>query len=335
MSLSNQERNRITTYLLEKIDEGDPSPVKKTADNFGVTPATVYKYLDRLEQEGTIRKIRRGSYEIVCREKSFHLQRSRNELISEERIYARLIRPEIAGLPNNVQHIWDYIVSEMINNIIDHSNAENVDITVFSDRMKTTVRLADDGIGIFEKIRSHFDLDSVDEAVAELFKGKLTTDRAHHSGEGIFFSSRLADSFAIVSSGRIFSHDRFDGDAYMDDIPAKGTIVYATLSNNSAKEAKDIFDKYSDPDSGFTRTCIPLNHYFESSPVSRSQAKRLCAGLEKFKTVELDFEGIDWMGQSFADQLFRVFVNEHPDTKLIPLNMNADVVKMYRHVMTA
>ena len=198
--------------------------------------------------------------------------------------------------------------------------------------MKTTLRLADDGVGIFEKIMDHFGLDSIDEAVAELFKGKLTTDRAHHSGEGIFFSSRLADSFAIVSSGKIFSHDRFDGDDFCEDLPEKGTIVYATLANNSAKEAKDVFDLYDDPDSGFTRTSIPLKHYFESAPVSRSQAKRLCAGLEKFRTVEMDFEGLDWMGQGFADQLFRVFVNEYPDTEIIPLNMCPDVLKMYRHV---
>ena len=44
------------------------------------------------------------------------------------------------------------------------------------------------------------------------------------------------------------------------------------------------------------------------------------------------FDGISWMGQGFAHQIFVVFQNEHPDIRLIPKNMNADVEKMYRHV---
>ena len=66
--------------------------------------------------------------------------------------------------------------------------------------------------------------------------------------------------------------------------------------------------------------------------MSRSQAKRLVNGLEKFVTVELDFSGIDEIGQGFADELFRVFTNAHPEITLTPVNMCSDVEKMYRHV---
>jgi len=38
-----------------------------------------------------------------------------------------------------------------------------------------------------------------------LAKGKLTTDPKRHSGEGIFFSSRMFDEFDILSGG-VFSH---------------------------------------------------------------------------------------------------------------------------------
>ena len=62
-------------------------------------------------------------------------------------------------------------------------------------------------------------------------------------------------------------------------------------------------------------------------------AKRLSSRLDRFREVELDFEGLDWIGQGFAHQVFVVFQNTHPEIKLIPLNMNADVEKMYRHVM--
>jgi hypothetical protein len=216
--------------------------------------------------------------------------------------------------------------------VIDHSQAKHLDITVTQDYLNTCVQIADDGIGIFEKIRDYLGLPNLEEAVGELFKGKLTTDSVHHSGEGIFFSSRLADEFVIFSSGLIFTHNRFENDKLLNELPTTGTVVRMTLSNHSRKEAKDVFEQYADPDSGFTRTRIPLRQYFETAPVSRSQAKRLCSRLDRFREVELDFAGLDWIGQGFAHQVFVVYQNEHPEMKLIPLNMNEDVGKMYRHV---
>ena len=56
--------------------------------------------------------------------------------------------------------------------------------------------------------------------------------------------------------------------------------------------------------------------------VSRSQAKRLVHGLDKFREVVLDFKGVDLVGQGFADEVFRVWAREHPDVKLIPTDMN-------------
>ena len=75
-----------------------------------------------------------------------------------------------------------------------------------------------------------------------------------------------------------------------------------------------------------------MKNIFDSSPVSRSQAKRVCNRLEKFKEVVLDFEGVQWMGQGIAHQLFVVFANDHPDIQLTPINMNEDVTKMQMHV---
>ena len=51
-----------------------------------------------------------------------------------------------------------------------------------------------------------------------------------------------------------------------------------------------------------------------------------------FKEVELDFEGIDEIGQGFAHEIFVVFQNLHPEVSLLPLNMSPDVVYMIQHV---
>lgn len=333
MSFTEEKKKQIRLYLLEKIAQGQNSVVQKTATNFNVTPATVYKYLEQLEQTGVLCKVKRGEYKLLAKTEVFRLAQDDPDFRSEDRIYARCIRPLLASLPANVRGIWDYLCGEMLNNVIDHSQAAHLEITVMQDYLNTTVQIADDGVGIFAKIRDYLGLASNEEAVGELFKGKLTTDAQHHSGEGIFFSSRLADEFVIYSSGLVFTHNRFDNDALLQELSQQGTVVRMTLSNRSQKEAKDVFEQYADPDSGFTRTRIPLRQYFETSPVSRSQAKRLCSRLDRFHEIELDFTGLDWIGQGFAHQVFVVFQNEHPKIKLIPLNMSEDVAKMYRHVM--
>ena len=56
-------------------------------------------------------------------------------------------------------------------------------------------------------------------------------------------------------------------------------------------------------------------------PVSRAQAKRLCNRFEKFQTVELDFSGIEEIGQGFA----------HENVNIVPLNMSERVEKMINH----
>ena len=46
----------------------------------------------------------------------------------------------------------------------------------------------------------------------------MTTDKLHHSGEGIFFTSRIVDFFAAVSDKKVFSHSEYKD--YLADISA-------------------------------------------------------------------------------------------------------------------
>ena len=128
MGLSEEKKQQIRLYLLEKIAQRQTSVVQKTADNFGVTPATVYKYLDRLENDGVIRKIKRGEYELLAKTELFRLDRSDPAFSSEDTIYASTVRPLLAALPANVRGVWDYLCGEMLNNVIDHSLAEHLEI---------------------------------------------------------------------------------------------------------------------------------------------------------------------------------------------------------------
>ncbi|MBQ8988007.1 MAG: STAS-like domain-containing protein, partial [Lachnospiraceae bacterium] len=54
---------------------------------------------------------------------------------------------------------------------------------------------------------------------------------------------------------------------------------------------------------------------------------------DKFTEVELDFSGVEKIGQGFAHELFVVYQNEHPTIRLLPINQNETVARMIQHVL--
>lgn len=335
MKFSDEKKNEVKLYILQKILQNASSISKTVASTFDINPSTVHLYINELLENQTIRKIKRGQYELVSQEFQYQLSRKNGDLDNDTLAFYKCLQSHISSFPNNVQDIWSYAFSEMINNVMDHSFAEHANISISQNALSTCVWIYDDGIGIFRKIKDYFQFASIDEAICELFKGKLTTDTANHSGEGIFFSSRLMDNFFIISSGKIFTNNRYD-DSRIISIASEnqsGTCVMMELSNFSHKTAKDVFDNFANDTGGFVKTRLPLKNIFDASPVSRSQAKCISNRLEKFQEVILDFEGISWMGQAFAHQLFVVFANSHPEIDIVPVNMNEDITKMYHHVM--
>ncbi len=335
MKFNAEKANMINMYILEKIDAGSESLSASVADAFGISTNTVHSYLRRLQEDSVIVKAKRGEYKLVTNSVSYELSRSAGDLDTDTYAFDAFFEKHIKNLPENVYRIWEYAFSEMINNVVDHSAAENLNILVEQNHLNTSVFIIDNGIGIFNKIREHFSLPGIDEAICELFKGKLTTDSSNHSGEGIFFSSKMMDKFFIYSSGRIFTTSKYNNDEILDiDLGESfsGTAVYMSLSNFSQRHAAEVFDQYASVDGGFTKTRIPLKNIFDTAPISRSQAKRVCNRLDSFLEVEIDFDGLDWMGQGFAHQMFVVYQNAHQDIKLIPTNMSENVQKMYNHV---
>lgn len=336
MKYTTEKKQTIILRILEKIAAETQSLSRVVAETFNVSTNTVHLYLNELMNNGIIKKQKRGKYILVntCQEYTF--KRSAGDLKSDTLPYDICLEKDIKHLAENVKRIWSYGLSEMVNNVIDHSNAENMKMFVIQNYLTTTVLLIDDGVGIFEKIKNHFNLSSLDEAICELFKGKLTTDEVNHSGEGIFFTSKMMDAFLISSSGKIFTSSKFTDDSIFDiSENVEGTCVVMSLSNFTHKVPKEIFDQYSDVDGSFVTTRIPLKDIFDAAPVSRSQAKRVCNRLENFEEVILDFDGIDWMGQGFAHQIFVVFQNAHPEISVVPQNMNDSVESMYNHVVNS
>jgi hypothetical protein len=78
----------------------------------------------------------------------------------------------------------------------------------------------------------------------------------------------------------------------------------------------------------FDKTVVPVRLANSDDLMSRSQAWRILNGLELFKEVILDFNGIEYIGQAFADEIFRVFPNMNPNTAIMIQNANTAVQNM-------
>lgn len=334
MKFTEEQKKSINQYILLKIDEKCDGLSKYVSDAFKISTSTVHNYLKKLIEDGVIVKNGKDKYSLKTERSFSTIPISAAKKPREESIFGNTLAPKIIDLPHNVKSIWNYAFTEMVNNALEHSEADNIWILIEKNALNTIVYIMDNGIGVFRKIQEHFDYDSLDDAVIELSKGKLTTDSSCHSGEGIFFTSRIMDDFFICSNHKMYTFNKFQEEA-IDSIKKEyvfSTCVYMSLSNISKKDINDVFNEYADADNGLIKTLIPLKNIFEGDPVSRSQAKRVCSRLEQFSEVELDFDGVDFVGQGFAHQIFFVFANAHPEIKLIPINMNDNVRRMYVHV---
>lgn len=262
-------------------------------------------------------------------------RRYRREGLAEDAVWFEQLLPLLRDMPRNILDIAHHGVTEMVNNAVDHSGSEGVLVRMDRRDGRLWIEVGDDGIGIFRKITRALDLPDERLALLELSKGKLTTDPRRHSGEGIFFTSRMFDSFRIASEGLVFDHDAaFETDLLDDADEAGGTRVEMAIAVDSDRTAKDVIDQYSSgpDDYSFAKTVVPvrLAKVGDENLVSRSQAKRLLQRVDRFRCVVLDFAEVASIGQAFADEIFRVFANEHPEVELVPIHAAAEVQQMIR-----
>lgn len=329
----------IRRYILENV-EIHPSNISKiTADRFRITRQAVNKHLQRLAEEKVLAesgKTRNRTYKL-CPLVEWRGNYQIKPGIAEDVVWTNDIRLVLGQLPDNVSNIWHHGFTEMFNNALDHSGGTEIRVFITKTAADTEMILSDSGTGIFKKIQTALSLLDERHAVLELAKGKFTTDPKNHTGEGIFFTSRMFDSFDILSGGVFFSHEFGKPEDWILE-PERfqsGTAVWMKLYNHTARTTKKVFDQFlSEEDYSFNKTVVPvkLARYGDDNLISRSQAKRLLARVELFKIVVFDFSGMDTIGQAFADEIFRVFAAQHPDIALHVIHANSQMKRMIERV---
>lgn len=305
------------------------------AERLGISRVAANRYVRQLEEQGWIARSgpsTRPVYSPGYRrrvEKTYPLKG-----LEEDMAWSRDFRPYLS-LQANVLGIAQHGFTEMLNNAIDHSGGRKVFVVAEQDQNTLYMLISDDGVGIFKKITEALELPDKRLALLELSKGKFTTDPARHSGEGVFFTSRMFDGYSIDANGLQFRHRSNQDRDWLDQTDAglKGTSVFMAIGLNSQRTTTEVFQAFMNApeDYDFSKTIVPMKlaQIGDEQLVSRSQAKRLIARFDRFKTVVLDFTGIESIGQAFADELFRVYAGAHPQVELLPMHMTEQVERMW------
>ncbi len=335
MDKMRDQTKEILNYILHNIEENPKHITKMAMEKFGISRPAAMRHINTLVNDKLLEvhgKTKGRWYELLpIKERKYKFQP--DGALGEDRIWRENFLPELNDLKKNVKDICAYGFTEIVNNVLEHAEASSCTayLAIWINRVDFII--TDDGVGIFNKIRKDYGLVDDVEAILELSKGKLTTDPDHHTGEGIFFTSRSFDRFAILSGKLQFTHFLDNSDWLVEDEehPQDGTVVSLRISSNSDRTLKEVFDHYTtDENYGFTKTRVPLilAKYGEEILISRSQAKRVVTRFEQFKEILLDFEGVNQIGQAFADEIFRVFQNQYPEIKLVPINTTMAIDNM-------
>lgn len=332
--------SKIGEYILKNVKEHPRDINRITAIHFGMSRQNIALHTSSLIDNGLLEAT--GN----TKAREYKLKSFINRVLGipvtpdleEHIVWREDILPRMLGIADNVVHICQYGFEEMLNNVRVHSDADEVIIKIERNAIKVKFIVSDNGVGIFKKIQSNFNYDDPRHALLELAKGKLTTSPEGHTGEGVFFTSRMFNEFEILSGtlyyGRVNTED--DWLIETEERPnRKGTAIFMTIRPDAEQTMEGIFDKYAvGRNRDFSRTHVPvkLARYETEQLLSRSQARRVLARFDRFKEVMLDFRDVELIGQAFADEIFRVYQNEHPETNMRYVNASLEIKRMIKRV---
>jgi biotin operon repressor/anti-sigma regulatory factor (Ser/Thr protein kinase) len=329
--------------IIELVKEKKGLSGVQLSEVLGISRQAVNKHLKPLLQNGSLIKtgVTRGAvYKIATSgkkpsktfKKSFFL-----DGLAEDKVFQQIsLALNLTRIINpRANEIARYAFTEMLNNAIDHSQSEKCHVEVIVDEFNFQFRIRDYGMGLFFSIYDKYKLPDENSAVGELIKGKTTTMREKHTGEGIFFTSKVADKMFFRSHRVKLYFDNQKKDIFIEEMKnIRGTEVFFIVKKRTRKKLEDIFSIFAPQEFDYkfekTRAMVKL---FQRQYISRSEARRLHHGLDKFKVIILDFKGVKTIGQGFADELFRVFMQNHPEITLEIVHLKPSLQTIINHVV--
>lgn len=312
---------------------GQARSAGEVASVVGVSRQAAHRHLVALVAAGQLRVEGRGRAVRYRGASSLPFSRRYPRAIAEDRVWTELAAdlPVLVKLGLEARNVFQYAFTEMLNNAIEHSGSREIEVKIEAIPRGLAFEIIDEGRGAFANLRRTLRLPSEVDALAQLSKGKLTTLPAGHTGEGIFFTSKVADRFTLESGSLRWEVDNARGDIGVGQIPnRRGTRVRFEASTKVRRKLADVFAAFTD-DLEFAKTRVVIKLFAIGTRfVSRSEARRVAVGLDRFREVVFDYREVEEVGQGFVDELYRVWARVHPDIKLTSVGANSAVAFMLR-----
>lgn len=320
------ELAHVTSWITRLAEERPSDLPKAVAERAGCGPAKARSLVKQLVElgwlqvTGTARKQRHtpGRLRQI-------VQRYPLAGLDEDLPWSRDFAPHF-DMPKNVRQMMQHAFTELLNNAIDHSAGQFVTVSMRQTPAHVQLLVSDDGRGLFDKIREGFEIDDPAMAMLELSKGKLTSAPERHTGRGLYFSARLADIFDLHANAVAFQHREWDPRSWKQGraVRQQGSAIFLAIALDTPRTLDEVMRSASLDAQKYAieRTTLPLRLIVSEHTglESRAQARRVAARLTEFKQAELDFAGIDQIGQGFADELFRVFGRNQSAVQLVVKN---------------
>jgi len=321
--------NQIKKFILDNLKIHKKDIIQTSINHFGISRQAMHKHMKSLIEDKKVVAFgnTKGRYyklnPSVNYTKNFELT---NE-ISTEIILKENILPNIKSLKDNIFEIFEFSIGALLNNVVDHANANKIYFKLYINHRDSHFVISDDGIGIFNKIRTGLGLVNTHMAGLELAKGNITTDPDNHSGDELNAIIHLFDKVTIDSSGHSLRFFNDNNEWLMQNSKQQhGTRIHLQIDTQSKRSCAKIFEFIFKKK--HRHISIPLN-LLELSDYKiincRSQVKNVLRNIKDYKIIEFDFQKIDLIGPSFADALVRKTKEYNQFANIEWINSNSTV----------
>ena len=133
--------------MLGAVETHPSGLVRVSAEKFGVSRQALHRALKRLIRDELIQasgRTRSRRYALGPVRRRIAVLKVTSSL-DEDRVRTELVKPQLAGLRQNVLSICQYGLTEMLNNVVDHSETQEATVVVKRTPRSIDLHVQDSG----------------------------------------------------------------------------------------------------------------------------------------------------------------------------------------------
>ena len=214
-----------------------------------------------------------------------------------------------------------------------HSEGRQASCQVSRVDDSIVITVQDDGLGIFERVMQEYRCLSKVEAIGELLKGARVFTSSPSAGLArlvwsVDFATIEANQLRLSLMGRSRDWAISEGRSVRP-----GTSIALEIREDLLDGLERSIQSIVPP---LGRVFLPVAAFQQKASgriLDRRDAKRLLRGVARHPELIVDFRFVETVAHSFVEYLFVDFRAMHPQSSLVPINLNSSIRSMINFVM--